>query len=82
MAANLHTVHDPERPRRMVRQVKVGNGARAGRAVEGDLSTVEFTEIVESRGKDIRRGLDYLDARTDVDRSRIAGSSALPATTG
>jgi serine/threonine protein kinase/formylglycine-generating enzyme required for sulfatase activity len=36
-------------------------------------STVEFAETVVNRVTDLRRGLDYLETRTDIDMSRIAG---------
>ena len=36
-------------------------------------SSVEFAEIVVNRVTDLRRGLDYLGTRTDVDTSRMAG---------
>ncbi|HUE89027.1 MAG TPA: bifunctional serine/threonine-protein kinase/formylglycine-generating enzyme family protein [Vicinamibacterales bacterium] len=37
------------------------------------VSTVEFAEIVVNRVTDLRRGLDYLETRTDIDMSRMAG---------
>ena len=33
----------------------------------------EFAEIVINRVTDLRRGLDYLETRTDIDMSRMAG---------
>jgi formylglycine-generating enzyme required for sulfatase activity len=36
-----------------------------------DASTVEFHEAIVARITDLRRGLDYLETRTDLDRSRI-----------
>jgi hypothetical protein len=41
--------------------------------VRPSASTVEFAEIVVNRVTDLRRGLDYLQTRTDIDMSRIAG---------
>ena len=35
------------------------------------VGTVEFAEIVVSRVTDLRRGLDYLETRTDIDKARI-----------
>ena len=35
-------------------------------------STVEFAEIVASRVTDLRRGLDYLETRKDLDMARVA----------
>lgn len=35
-------------------------------------SSVEFAEMIVSRVTDLRRGLDYLETRTDIDMSRIA----------
>jgi len=37
------------------------------------VSTVEFAEIVVNRVTDLRRGLDYLETRTDIDMSRMVG---------
>ncbi len=37
-----------------------------------DLSTVEYLERVAGRMTDLRRGLDYLETRQDVDVSRLA----------
>ena len=37
-----------------------------------DTSTVEYGEIVVSRVTDLRRGLDYLESRSDLDATRIA----------
>jgi pimeloyl-ACP methyl ester carboxylesterase len=37
------------------------------------VSTVEFAEIVVNRVTDLRRGLDYLETRADIDMSRMAG---------
>ena len=34
-------------------------------------STVEFAEIIVGRVTDLRRGLDYLETRSDIDRTRI-----------
>jgi pimeloyl-ACP methyl ester carboxylesterase len=36
------------------------------------VTTVEFTELVVNRVTDLRRGLDYLETRTDVDMTRMA----------
>jgi pimeloyl-ACP methyl ester carboxylesterase len=36
------------------------------------LSTVEFADIILSRVTDLRRGLDYLETRRDLDTTRIA----------
>ena len=40
--------------------------------VRPDVSTAEFVEIVVNRVTDLRRGLDYLETRADLDRARIA----------
>jgi serine/threonine protein kinase/formylglycine-generating enzyme required for sulfatase activity len=36
------------------------------------VTTVEYTELVVNRVTDLRRGLDYLETRTDIDRTRMA----------
>ncbi len=36
------------------------------------VATVEFAEIIVNRVTDLRRGLDYLETRTDIDMTRIA----------
>ena len=36
------------------------------------VTTVEFTELIVSRVTDLRRGLDYLETRTDIDMTRVA----------
>ena len=36
-----------------------------------DLSTAEYRELIVDRVTDVRRGLDYLVTRPDIDRSRI-----------
>jgi pimeloyl-ACP methyl ester carboxylesterase len=41
--------------------------------VRPSASTVEFTEMIVNRVTDLRRGLDYLETRPDLDSSRIAG---------
>ena len=41
--------------------------------VRPDLSTVEFAEIMVSRVTDLRRGLDYLETRPDIDKTRHGG---------
>ena len=40
--------------------------------VPPDPATVEFTEMIVSRVTELRRGLDYLETRTDIDSTRIA----------
>jgi pimeloyl-ACP methyl ester carboxylesterase len=35
------------------------------------VGTVEYREIVVGRVTDLRRGLDYLETRTDIDKARI-----------
>jgi len=35
-------------------------------------NTVEFTDIIVNRVTDLRRGLDYLETRPDIDMSRVA----------
>jgi eukaryotic-like serine/threonine-protein kinase len=40
--------------------------------VRPDISTVEFTDFIVGRATDLRRGLDYLETRTDIDRTRMA----------
>jgi eukaryotic-like serine/threonine-protein kinase len=35
-------------------------------------TTIEFTEIMVNRVTDLRRGLDYLETRTDIDMTRMA----------
>jgi formylglycine-generating enzyme required for sulfatase activity len=41
-------------------------------ATEPDPATVEYLETIVNRVTDLRRGLDYLDTRLDVDASRVA----------
>jgi formylglycine-generating enzyme required for sulfatase activity len=41
--------------------------------VRPPIATVEFADLVVDRVTDLRRGLDYLATRTDVDMARIAG---------
>jgi hypothetical protein len=45
---------------------------RPAGAVLPDSSTVEFAEMIVSRLTELRRGLDYLDTRTDIDTTRMA----------
>ena len=40
--------------------------------VRPDPSTAEYAEILVARVTDLRRGLDYLETRPDIDRQRIA----------
>ena len=40
--------------------------------VRPDVATVEFAEIIISRVNDLRRSLDYLETRPDVDKARLA----------
>ena len=40
--------------------------------VRPDSSTAEYAELVVARVTDLRRGLDYLETRPDLDRGRIA----------
>jgi serine/threonine protein kinase/formylglycine-generating enzyme required for sulfatase activity len=40
--------------------------------VPPDPATVEFTEMIVSRVTELRRGLDYLETRPDIDSTRIA----------
>jgi hypothetical protein len=40
--------------------------------VPPDPATVEFTEMIVGRVTELRRGLDYLETRTDIDSTRIA----------
>lgn len=42
------------------------------RRVTGPMGPNETREIMVERGKDVRRTVDYLDARPDIDNSRIA----------
>jgi len=39
--------------------------------VRPDVSTAEFLDIVVNRVTDLRRGLDYIESRPDLDRTRI-----------
>jgi eukaryotic-like serine/threonine-protein kinase len=39
--------------------------------VRPDVSTVEFADIVVNRVTDLRRGLDYLETRPDIDMTRV-----------
>jgi formylglycine-generating enzyme required for sulfatase activity/tRNA A-37 threonylcarbamoyl transferase component Bud32 len=45
---------------------------RPANFVRPDLSTVEFAEIIIGRVTDLRRGIDYLETRPDVDKTRLA----------
>jgi hypothetical protein len=40
--------------------------------VRPDAGTVEFAELVIGRVTELRRGLDYLETRTDIDTTRVA----------
>ena len=40
--------------------------------VRPEITTVEFADIVVNRVTDLRRGLDYLETRSDIDMSRLA----------
>jgi hypothetical protein len=48
------------------------SGASGAGTIPPAASTVEFAEMILSRVTDLRRGLDYLETRTDIDMSRIA----------
>jgi serine/threonine protein kinase/formylglycine-generating enzyme required for sulfatase activity len=41
-------------------------------AVRPSETTVEYVEMIANRAADLRRGLDYLETRTDVDMKRLA----------
>jgi hypothetical protein len=41
--------------------------------VQPSFSTVEYAETVVERVTDLRRGLDYLETRSDIDMTRLAG---------
>ena len=45
---------------------------RPANFVRPDLSTVEFAEIIIGRVTDLRRSLDYLETRPDIDKTRLA----------
>ena len=53
---------------RRVHRASQARGLRPPRLV----TTVEFTELIVSRVTDLRRGLDYLETRTDIDMTRVA----------
>jgi pimeloyl-ACP methyl ester carboxylesterase len=48
-----------------------GGGLRPTGFVAPAVGTVEYREIMVGRVTDLRRGLDYLETRTDIDKARI-----------
>ena len=61
------------RPRDVRRRAARLSGAPIGRgAQEPPATTAEFRDKIVNWVTDLRRGLDYLETRTDVDRDRIA----------